>query len=67
MGSILAFAGVATINSFLSRFELRLELTVDLVATSIGVAVLIATCAGLYPAWRASRMTPMDAIRSEAS
>jgi len=67
LGSILAFAGVATINSFLSRFQLRLELTADLVATSIGVAILIATLAGLYPAWRASRMTPMDAIRNEAS
>jgi putative ABC transport system permease protein len=67
LGTILAFAAVLTINSFLSRFELRLELTVELVATSIGVAILIATFAGLYPAWRASRMTPMDAIRSEAS
>jgi putative ABC transport system permease protein len=67
LGSTLAFAAVVTLNSFLSRFELRLELTVDLVATSIGVAVLIATFAGLYPAWRASRMTPMDAIRNEAS
>ena len=67
LGSILAFAAVATINTFLSRFELRLELTTELIATSIGVAVLIATFAGLYPAWRASRMTPMDAIRNEAS
>jgi putative ABC transport system permease protein len=67
LGSILAFAAVVTINSFLSRFELRLELTTELIATSIGVAVLIATLAGLYPAWRASRMTPMDAIRNEAS
>jgi putative ABC transport system permease protein len=67
LGSILAFGGVATINSLLSHIELRLELTAGLVATSIGVAVLIATIAGLYPAWRASRMTPMDAIRNEAS
>jgi putative ABC transport system permease protein len=67
LSSILAFAAVVILNSLLSRFELRLELTADLVATSIGVAVLIATFAGLYPAWRASRMTPMDAIRSEAS
>ncbi len=67
LGSLLAFAAVVTINSLLSRFELKLELTAELVATSIGVAILIATFAGLYPAWRASRMTPMDAIRNEAS
>ncbi len=67
VGSILAFAAVLIINRFLTRFELRLELTPELVATSILTALLIATVAGLYPAWRASRMTPMDAIRNEAS
>jgi putative ABC transport system permease protein len=64
---LLAFAGVAIINAFLTRYELRLELTPELIAASIITALLIATVAGLYPAWRASRMTPMDAIRNEAS
>jgi putative ABC transport system permease protein len=67
LGSLLAFAAVVALNRVLSRFELQLDLTAELVATSIGVAILIATLAGLYPAWRASRMTPMDAIRNEAS
>jgi len=67
MGATLAFAGVAAINSFLRTYELRLELTTKLVAASILTAIAIAALAGLYPAWRASRMTPMDAIRSEAS
>ncbi len=66
-GAILAFAGVAAINSFLTAYELRLELTTRLVAASIITAIAIASVAGLYPAWRASRMTPMDAIRNEAS
>jgi putative ABC transport system permease protein len=67
LGSILAFAGVEALNGFLTEFELRLELTPALIAVSILTALLIATAAGLYPAWRASRMTPMDAIRNEAS
>ena len=67
LGSILAFAGVTVLNVFLTNFELQLELTPGLVALSILTAILIATVAGLYPAWRASRMTPMDAIRNEAS
>jgi putative ABC transport system permease protein len=67
LGSILAFAGVEILNGFLTELELRLELTPGLVAVSILTAVLIAMAAGLYPAWRASRMTPMDAIRNEAS
>ena len=67
VASVLAFGGVAILNSLLTRFELRLELTPALVAASIVTAIVIATVAGLYPAWRASRMTPMDAIRNEAS
>jgi putative ABC transport system permease protein len=67
MASILAFAGVEVLNRFLTGFELRLELTPGLIGVSILTALLIATAAGLYPAWRASRMTPMDAIRNEAS
>ncbi len=67
IGSVLAFGSVWLINSLLTKVDLKLELTPALVATSIGIAIFIATCAGLYPAWRASRMTPMDAIRNEAS
>jgi putative ABC transport system permease protein len=67
VASLLALAAVALLNSYLTRFELRLELTPDLIGAAIITALVIATVAGLYPAWRASRMTPMDAIRSEAS
>ena len=67
LGSILAFAGVAVLNKFLVRFELQLDLTPGLILASNLTALLIASAAGLYPAWRASRMTPMDAIRNEAS
>jgi putative ABC transport system permease protein len=67
LASLLAIAGVAFLNYLLHRFELRLELTPQLVGASNATAILVAAAAGLYPAWRASRMTPMDAIRNEAS
>jgi putative ABC transport system permease protein len=67
LGSIVAFAGVLVLNRFLGRFELQLELTLGLIVASNLTALVIAAAAGLYPAWRASRMTPMDAIRNEAS
>jgi putative ABC transport system permease protein len=67
IASVLAFGGIEVLNYVLTRYELRLDLTPELVAASIMTAILIATVAGLYPAWRASRMTPMDAIRNEAS
>jgi putative ABC transport system permease protein len=67
VASGLAFTGIELLNYLLTRFELRLDLTLELVVASIFTAIVIATLAGLYPAWRASRMTPMDAIRNEAS
>jgi putative ABC transport system permease protein len=65
--SALSIGGVAALNAFLARYELSLELTAPLVIASNLVALAVATAAGLYPAWRASRMTPMAAIRSVAS
>jgi putative ABC transport system permease protein len=67
LASALAFGGILLLNYLLVRFELRLDLTPGLVAASNVAAIAIAALAGLYPAWRASRMTPMDAIRNEAS
>ena len=65
--SVIAFVGVMIFNVVLKGLELRLELTAPLIAVSNVTAIVIAAVAGLYPAWRASRMTPMDAIRNESS
>jgi putative ABC transport system permease protein len=62
LGTVLAVAGIEVVNSFLT--EIRLMVTPTLLLASNAVAIVIATISGLYPAWRASRMTPMDAIRS---
>lgn len=67
VASALSAAGVLILNRFLARYELELELTAPLVIASNAVALAVATAAGMYPAWRASRMTPMAAIRNEAS
>jgi putative ABC transport system permease protein len=65
--SLLAIGGILVVNRFLARYELELQLTAPLVIGSNLVAVGVAIAAGLYPAWHASRMTPMAAIRNEAS
>ena len=67
VASVLAFGGIVGLNFVLAKYELKLDLTPELVAASNLTAIVIAALAGLYPAWRASRMTPMDAIRNEAS
>lgn len=61
LGTGLAYAAVSAVNRWLSGFEL--DLGPGLAAASLTAALVIATASGLYPAWRASRMTPMDAIR----
>jgi putative ABC transport system permease protein len=61
LGTAMALAGVLTVNRFLEGFSL--DLSPGLIAASLGGALAIATLSGLYPAWKASRMTPMDAIR----
>jgi putative ABC transport system permease protein len=61
LGAGLAASAVFTVNRFLQGFAL--ELGPRLVAASLAVSLGIAVLSGLYPAWKASRMTPMDAIR----
>jgi putative ABC transport system permease protein len=65
LGAVLAVAIVLTVNRFLVEFEL--DLSLGLLVASLAAALVIATLSGLYPAWRASRMTPMDAIRHSAA
>jgi putative ABC transport system permease protein len=65
LASTLAIAAVVSVNRMLDGFELTLG--PRLIVASLAAALGIATLSGLYPAWRASRMTPMDAIRHSAS
>jgi putative ABC transport system permease protein len=34
-----------------------------LIGLGLGLSVVMGTFGGLYPAWKASRLVPMDAIR----
>jgi putative ABC transport system permease protein len=61
VASAVAVAAVFIANRLLAGFELGL--TSWLVAASLAAAVAVAVLSGLYPAWKASTMTPMDAIR----
>ncbi|MCL2377629.1 MAG: ABC transporter permease [Defluviitaleaceae bacterium] len=44
--------------------DTAVTLSVSLLLTVIGLSVLISTVSGLYPAWKASKLTPMEAIRN---
>ena len=65
LGVILVLAAMAVANQFLGG-GLKLEITPGDIALGVGLAVVMGMLGGLYPAWLASRLMPMDAIRRGA-
>jgi putative ABC transport system permease protein len=61
-GCGLAWLGTLVVNPFLSG-GIRLGVTPALVGVGIALSVVMGTLGGLYPAWRAARLVPMEAIR----
>lgn len=62
LGCMLAWLGTLLANQFVSG-GVRLGLTPWLLALGLGLSIVTGTLGGLYPAWRAARMVPMEAIR----
>ncbi len=62
LGCVLALVGTTLANQFLTG-GLRLAMPPRLFALGIGLSLVTGTLGGLYPAWRAARLVPMDAIR----
>ena len=62
LGCVLAVVGTTVANQFLGG-GLRLVMPPRLFALGIGLSLVTGTLGGLYPAWRAARLVPMDAIR----
>lgn len=62
VGCVLAIVGVCVANQFLSG-GVQLTTPPWLFALGIGLSVATGVLGGMYPAWRAARLVPMDAIR----
>jgi putative ABC transport system permease protein len=62
VGCLLAWVGTLVANQFISG-GIHLGISPALLALGVGLSVLMGTLGGLYPAWRAARLIPMDAIR----
>jgi putative ABC transport system permease protein len=61
-GCVLAWLGTAVANQFIGG-GIRLGVTPGSLALGLGLSVATGVLGGLYPAWKAARMVPMEAIR----
>jgi putative ABC transport system permease protein len=64
-GIILAVVMIFVVNKRSFGWTLQMELGPSMVLQAVGMAVLGALLAGLYPAWRMSRTSPGLALRAE--
>ena len=62
VGCVMAFGLTQVANQFISG-GLSLQFSARLVGIGLALSVVMGTLGGLYPAWKASRLVPMDAIR----
>lgn len=62
VGCGLAWLGATAANQFIGG-GLQLSLSPQLLVFGVGLSVIMGTLGGLYPAWQAARMVPMEAIR----
>ena len=53
-----------TVSNSTTAISITPALTPELILLAIGLATAVGALAGLLPAWRASRLTPVEALRS---
>ncbi len=65
VGISIAVIMVTVINRRSFGWSLELQIVPATLAQAVGIGLVAALLAGLYPAWRMSRTSPAEALRSE--
>ncbi len=66
IGGLIGVAIGVLVPPFITQFsEIKAVVTTGSVVLSFGVSVLVGIVAGLYPANRAAKMDPIEALRHE--
>ncbi|MDB5352615.1 MAG: ABC-type transport system, involved in lipoprotein release, permease component [Planctomycetota bacterium] len=63
VGFVLALVFTTVANQFITSTGLKLTITPWNALGGLTLSIVMGTLGGLYPAWKASRLVPMDAIR----
>lgn len=61
LGVVLSFGIIPIIR----HFQVRVEVNAFACLTALGFAVLTGTIFGIYPAWKASRLEPIEALNAQ--
>jgi putative ABC transport system permease protein len=64
LGGLIGLA-IATAGMFGLRKFIPATMSVEIVLIALGTAIVTGVVSGFLPAWRAARMNPVDALRSE--
>lgn len=65
IGGILGVALSFGVLPIVQHFDVRVETSFFACAAALGFAVLTGTVFGIYPAWKASRLEPVEALNAE--
>jgi len=65
IGGIIGLIAAKAIGFFLTQVVLPTVIPWYAAVIAIGVCTLVGIVAGLYPAWKAARLDPIEALRAE--
>ena len=65
IGGVLGVAISFGITPIVSHFQVRVEVNATACLAALGFAVLTGTIFGIYPAWKASGLEPVEALNAE--